>query len=172
MWQLWKTNEEESEGKDHQESYEESEEKVTPLSPIFFSECFFKDGVRIKLSLKGSCSARHCISRKQVDTKVVDANTMTNWDHRSRSLENILFINCLDERSPTANGVTMYRLIDRDAAMKNPKMLASSMLTGDIMPKAYAATRVIPISGNNNTLRVSLNEFDLAANAATVGDQE
>ena len=66
----------------------------------------------------------------------------------------------------------MYRLIDRDAAMKNPKMLASSMLTGDMSPKAYAATRVIPISGNNDNLSVSLNEFDLTANADTVGDQE
>jgi len=36
--------------KDYKESEEESEEKVTPLSPTFFSECFFKDGVRIQLS--------------------------------------------------------------------------------------------------------------------------
>ena len=97
---------------------------------------------------------------------------MTNSGHGSRSLENILFTNCLDKRSPTVNGVTMYRLIDRDAAMKNPKMLASSMLKGDIIPKAYAATRVIPISGNNRTLSISLTEVDLTANAASAGDQE
>ncbi len=42
MWQLWKTNEEESEEKDYKESEEESEEEVTPLSPTFFSECFLR----------------------------------------------------------------------------------------------------------------------------------
>ena len=56
--------------------------------------------------------------------------------------------------------------------MKNPKRLASPMLTGDVTPKAEAATLVIPISGNNRTLSISLREADSTANAATVGDQE
>ncbi len=90
----------------------------------------------------------------------------------SRSLEKIPFIKRFHRKSPTVNGVTMYRLIDRDAAMKNPKTLASSMLKGDMIPKVYAANRAIPISGSNNTLSVSLNAFDSTANAATVGDQE